>query len=179
MRWVRADTLYVACKMHSCIQQLGFTPQLMQRGCFHTCRWAACSCKQLVDVLGQPMSMQPSLRDEVGFVHLTAGNSKPSCNVRPCWDVLQVFRLSYPYQEDLRNWGNVSQEAQESVFSMPSHVFYELYPFHLILDANLRLVQAGPAIRRVIPELQAGEHIRDHFRVGHLQRTYHVYYTTA
>ena len=54
---------------------------------------------------------------------------------------LQVFHLSYPYQEDLRFWGNVSQEAQQSIFSMPAHLFYELHPFHLILDASMHMLQ--------------------------------------
>eukprot|EP00878_Enallax_costatus_P026891 GHUV01028902.1.p1 GENE.GHUV01028902.1~~GHUV01028902.1.p1 ORF type:complete len:767 (+),score=239.67 GHUV01028902.1:298-2598(+) len=79
----------------------------------------------------------------------------------------EVFQLSYPYQEGLRHWGNVSQEAQQSIFSMPAHLFYELHPFHLILDASMHLVQAGPAIKRVVPDMQMGRHIRDHFRCKH------------
>lgn len=86
--------------------------------------------------------------------------------------VLQVFRLTYPYQEDLRNWGNVTQEAQESLFSMPAHLFYQQHPFHLIFDAEMRLVQAGPAIKRAIPDMEVGQHLQEHFQVRCTSKSY-------
>jgi hypothetical protein len=44
-------------------------------------------------------------------------------------------------------------------------MFYELHPFHIIMDDQLRLLQWGAAVGRCMPELQIGRHVRDFFRV--------------
>ncbi len=38
----------------------------------------------------------------------------------------------------------------------PAHAVGEAFPFHLWLDAELRVVQVGPALRRVVPSLAVG-----------------------
>jgi hypothetical protein len=48
---------------------------------------------------------------------------------------------------------------------MPAPLFYELHPFHLVLDQQLALLQWGGAVGRVVPELRRGRHVGECFRV--------------
>lgn len=79
---------------------------------------------------------------------------------------LQVFRLTYPYQEQLRNWDGFSDAAASSIYSMPAPVFYKLHPFHLILDQHMQLLQWGSGVAQVVPDMAVGQHVRLHFRVS-------------
>jgi hypothetical protein len=76
-----------------------------------------------------------------------------------------VFKLSYPHQPALADWGRGSLAAQQSFFAMPPPLFYELHPFHLVCDTSLRLLQWGAAVGRVVPELQNGRLLHECFRV--------------
>jgi hypothetical protein len=80
--------------------------------------------------------------------------------------VPQVFKLSYPYQEDLRNFGGNSAAAHSSIFAMSAAQFFTLHSFHLVMDEQLQLLQWGEALGRVLPELQRGQHVRAFFRVS-------------
>ncbi|KAF8066284.1 Gucy1b1 [Scenedesmus sp. PABB004] len=79
----------------------------------------------------------------------------------------EVFKLSYPYQAQLRGWGAASAQARASLFSLSPALFYELHPFHLIMDEGLTLLQWGPGVARVVPELAEGQHLRQHFKFKH------------
>lgn len=78
---------------------------------------------------------------------------------------LQVLKLTYPYQPALANWGCASEAAQRSIFSMDAAQFYDLHPFHIVMDSQLQLMQWGAAIGRVVPDLRLGQHVRESFRV--------------
>jgi hypothetical protein len=78
---------------------------------------------------------------------------------------LQVLKLTYPSQPSLANWGQQSDAAQRSIYSIPAAQFYDLHPFHLIMDTQLQLLQWGAAIGRVEPDLRVGQHVRESFRV--------------
>lgn len=78
---------------------------------------------------------------------------------------LQVLKLTYPYQPALHDWGLESAAAQRSFFAMPAPMFYQLHPFHIIMDSQLNLLQWGAAVGRVLPDLAVGQHVRDFFRV--------------
>jgi hypothetical protein len=79
---------------------------------------------------------------------------------------MQVFRLSYPYQEDLRDFGGDSAAAHGSMFAMSAAQFFTLHPFHLVMDEQLQLLQWGEALGRALPELQRGQHVRTFFKAG-------------
>ncbi|HEX9164280.1 MAG TPA: SpoIIE family protein phosphatase [Gemmatimonadales bacterium] len=40
-----------------------------------------------------------------------------------------------------------------------------LFPFHLIWDDDLRITQVGPSLQRLFPDLLAGAHLLEHFRI--------------
>lgn len=79
---------------------------------------------------------------------------------------LQVFLVKYPYQELVRELSD-KQAAHASIYSMPASLFYDLHPFHLLLDRECRLLQAGAAVKRVAPSLVPGEPIVRHARLQH------------
>ena len=43
----------------------------------------------------------------------------------------------------------------------------QAFPFHLVMDRDRRLVQMGPALRRICPGLQPGADLAGHFCVPH------------
>ncbi|KAG2441006.1 hypothetical protein HXX76_003859 [Chlamydomonas incerta] len=83
--------------------------------------------------------------------------------------VLKGLAEHYPYQTALEQWeppvsvGN-HQNASASAATFPAAAarsftlspesFYQLFPFHLLLDRSCRVVQAGSVLERLFPELQ-------------------------
>lgn len=49
---------------------------------------------------------------------------------------------------------------------MPPEVFGRSFPFHLLIDNQCRVIQAGQVLRRLYPELVPGADVRDTFEVG-------------
>ncbi len=50
---------------------------------------------------------------------------------------------------------------------LPPEQFAAAFPFHLALDRDLKLVQAGATLRRICPDVQPGASLRDIFRPLH------------
>ena len=44
--------------------------------------------------------------------------------------------------------------------------FYDLHPFHLLLDSQCRLLQCGSVIARLLPSVRQGDSLEAHFKVG-------------
>jgi hypothetical protein len=114
-------------------------------------------------------SMQHTMQAALTWLTFRAGPhlaaACPSCS--------QVFLLSYPYQEQLKEWDHAAA-ASASCYAMPADLFYRLHPFHLLLDEELRVLQAGWALGRVAPGLVPGEALTSHFRVrAGARRTVH------
>ena len=55
-------------------------------------------------------------------------------------------------------------EAEKS-FGLPSDAFEAAFPFHLVLNRDMEVVQSGPVIRRLCPSLVAGGPLKLHFQV--------------
>lgn len=55
-------------------------------------------------------------------------------------------------------------------------MFCEFFPFHVIIDDELRILQAGAHIQRVVPRLRSNEnnHIMDFFDMLHPQIDWHI-----
>lgn len=47
---------------------------------------------------------------------------------------------------------------------MPHDVFYKLHPFHLLVDEDLNVMQAGAGARRVAAGLAPGDRFVQHFK---------------
>jgi signal transduction histidine kinase len=52
-------------------------------------------------------------------------------------------------------------------FSLPPHQLEQLFPFHLVLNKNLEIVQLGRSLARLYPELSLGSPIEHHFQIEH------------
>ncbi|KXZ56253.1 hypothetical protein GPECTOR_1g220 [Gonium pectorale] len=77
----------------------------------------------------------------------------------------EVFRVTYPYQEDLRNWHQ--PPPRRHAFTVEPDTFYELFPFHILLDRNCTVLQTGAALARLLPGLQTGSLLEEHFLLRH------------
>eukprot|EP00198_Chlamydomonas_reinhardtii_P011701 XP_001701038.1 guanylate cyclase [Chlamydomonas reinhardtii] len=102
----------------------------------------------------------------------------------------EVFRVSYPHQAALQHCGppaasvDGSQAAGSAAstaspaaaaarsFTLNPNDFYQLFPFHLLLDRSCRVVQAGAMLERLLPELrgQSGVPLGDVFQLKHPHR---------
>ena len=50
-------------------------------------------------------------------------------------------------------------------FSLPPHLFGEIFPFHLVFDRNSLIVQIGSVLQRICPALSLGKSLYQHFRL--------------
>ncbi|KXZ51386.1 hypothetical protein GPECTOR_12g348 [Gonium pectorale] len=79
----------------------------------------------------------------------------------------EVFRVSYPYQESLAHWHD-HQAALASEYGMSQSFFYEMFPFHLLLDTDCCVLQAGSVMSRLFGEtLTRGSPVGDTFKLRH------------
>ena len=80
----------------------------------------------------------------------------------------EVFSVTFPPQENMRNWALAETGAPTSIFGLNNAQFYKLFPFHILLDKECRVLQCGHALQRLYPEtLKAGTHVQDTFRLRH------------
>ena len=80
----------------------------------------------------------------------------------------EVFRITFPPQENMRNWNLAESGASTSLYGLSNAQFYRLFPFHILLDKHCRVLQCGHALKRLYPDtLKAGSHVGDTFRLRH------------
>ena len=80
----------------------------------------------------------------------------------------EVFAVTYPPQENMRNWNLAEAGAPTSIFGLNNAQFYRLFPFHILLDKECRVLQCGHALQRLYPDtLKTGTHVQDTFRLRH------------
>ena len=80
----------------------------------------------------------------------------------------EVFRITYPFQAQLRDWESQDALAQQSMYGLTNAQFYKLFPFHILLDDQCRVLQTGGALQRLFPDtLRAGLHVQDAFALRH------------
>ncbi|KAG2450442.1 hypothetical protein HYH02_004944 [Chlamydomonas schloesseri] len=80
----------------------------------------------------------------------------------------EVFRVSYPFQAALQQYeppvavvagdqtAAVAPTDAARSFTLSPDSFYQIFPFHLLLDRSCRVVQAGAVLERLFPELCRG-----------------------
>lgn len=74
--------------------------------------------------------------------HPTPCFPRPACSLP-----LQIFRVSYPHQASLSSWDDRAA-ARASLYAMSHDFFFHMFPFHLIIDTEGCLVQAGAVMSR-------------------------------
>ncbi|GLC52309.1 hypothetical protein PLESTB_000607500 [Pleodorina starrii] len=80
----------------------------------------------------------------------------------------EIFRVSYPHQESLADWDDHGA-ALASSYAMTSDFFYDMFPFHVILDRDCRVVQCGRVMGRLFGDttLTRGSLVSDTFKLRH------------
>ena len=56
-----------------------------------------------------------------------------------------------------------AQGASARPVAFPDHAYAELFPFHLVLDSELRVVQRGGSLARACPQIAPGDVLSAHF----------------
>jgi hypothetical protein len=74
-----------------------------------------------------------------------------------------VFELKF------ENTAYVEQITTETVsteldLTIDSHIFFELFPFHMIISESLEIISAGDSLTQLFPNI-VGELIRDIFNL--------------
>jgi len=77
----------------------------------------------------------------------------------------EVFALRFPEAQAAP--GPRPPVLSADAYSMPRDVFYELHPFHVLLDDQLVVLQHGAGVARVAPGIKPGDPVRAHFRLAH------------
>ena len=65
----------------------------------------------------------------------------------------QIYHVTFPAISPSRNDTQVHLMASESVMGLEPDVFYQLFPFHFIMDSQLGIIQVGSAIKKIIPRM--------------------------
>ena len=80
----------------------------------------------------------------------------------------EVFRVTYPAVQRARDADAAEAAALESVMGLSPAQFFRLHPFHVIIDANCRVLQRGVALAQLFPDtLTVGSAMRDTFALRH------------
>ena len=65
----------------------------------------------------------------------------------------------------LRKEEQASLDAASSTFVPGPELFYKAFPFHIVLDEGLYVVQLGSAMRRMVSGLSVGVDVTQHLQV--------------
>ena len=68
----------------------------------------------------------------------------------------------------LRKEAEITCQASASRYIPEPALFHRLFPFHLVVDERLRVVQLGTGLRRMIPDLAPGALISAHLEVRNM-----------
>lgn len=50
-------------------------------------------------------------------------------------------------------------------FSLPPHLFAEIFPFHLVFNRSTEVLQVGEVLQRICPKLSVGSQLNQHFQI--------------
>jgi hypothetical protein len=58
----------------------------------------------------------------------------------------------------------IEQDFNELDFSIDCHIFFELFPFHMVISESLEIISAGESLTQLFPNI-VGELVRDIFNL--------------
>ena len=77
-----------------------------------------------------------------------------------------MWLVTFPEQSKcLRKEAELTCQASASRYIPEPALFHRLFPFHLVVDERLVVVQLGTGLRRMIPDLKLGVLVSDHLEV--------------
>ena len=75
--------------------------------------------------------------------------------------------LSFPEQiKCLSKEAEITYQAQHSKYVPEAELFHRIFPFHVVLDEELRVLQLGTGLGRMLPSLALGAKIQDHLEAS-------------
>lgn len=86
-----------------------------------------------------------------------------------CCLLSQVWLVSFPKDPQVKCLKKEEQielnMASSSFFPGPA-LFHRAFPFHVVLDEDLAVLQLGSGMRRMVPGLEQGADVRQHLEAG-------------
>ena len=71
----------------------------------------------------------------------------------------------------MMNFRSTSSPVESKIFrpgfSLSPHQLKQVFPFHLVLNQNLEIVQLGTGLERLYPEFSLGSRIKQHFEINY------------
>ncbi|GAX76175.1 hypothetical protein CEUSTIGMA_g3619.t1 [Chlamydomonas eustigma] len=98
---------------------------------------------------------------EISF-ELLKGRDDGSCDH-------EVWCISFPDQSQTTSMGRLTRLTQEQPqiqYSPSADLFYTLFPFHMVIDRHMTLVQVGSGILRSISNIKPGSAVSDLFKIS-------------
>jgi len=101
--------------------------------------------------------LQPALRGSETSCNSSSHDSAAACvyssaqQGKSIQEAASCIALSCPLAP---SW--VAGAAPPPLLSMPPQLFYSTFPFHLLLDRDLVVMQAGPMLTQLVPDLDPG-----------------------
>ena len=84
-----------------------------------------------------------------------------------------MFLVQYPEQSKcLSKEAEITCQANASRYVPEPSLFHRVFPFHIVIDKDMRAVQMGTGLRRMIPAMTQGCRVTDHLQVPIKTMTY-------
>ena len=80
--------------------------------------------------------------------------------------VIQVFLITYPHDPSMEDFYR-TKAGIGSALSLNNALFFQLFPFHILLDTSCCVVQAGAVVQRLLPKLARGVSAASVLRLRH------------
>lgn len=78
----------------------------------------------------------------------------------------EVFNVTYPFQPDMVDFTH-EEAGSHSLFDLDHTLFYQLFPFHMLMDRTCKIIQTGSVLKRLFPELKPGAAVPETFKIKH------------
>ena len=73
-----------------------------------------------------------------------------------------IFELKFENTAYIKQ--SKKEELSELELTIDSHIFFELFPFHIVISESLEIISAGNSLTQLFPNI-VGELIRDIFNL--------------
>lgn len=74
-----------------------------------------------------------------------------------------IFELKFENTAYI-NQISVEKDPNELDLSIDCHIFFELFPFHMVISESLEIISAGESLTQLFPNI-VGELVRDIFNL--------------
>ena len=74
-----------------------------------------------------------------------------------------IFELKFENTAYVKQ-ASINKDPMELDLTVDSHIFFELFPFHMVISESLEIISAGNSLTQLFPNI-VGELLRDIFNL--------------